>query len=393
MAGLDRNGFKRKTYDDLLTDLSNKARELFGENINLTPRSFFGIIIRLFAWALDLLWQLAEKVYNSGFMSKAEGIQLDRKAWEFGISRLTEQNAQGTIEIHGSPGYVVKEGTLFQTESEILFELSEDVTLDANGVGTGYIYCTEAGTKGNVAANTVVILSEPDENITSVTNPEPITGGRDRETDAEFVERYKQTLSGLGSTTTDSVRAELLKLNGVRAAVVIENDESTPDEEGRPPHSLSTYVLGGDPQEIAQTIFEKKAAGIRAYGTEQIEVLDMAGNPHTIGFSWVTEVPIAIQLTIKKNDSFPADGIQQIKTQIIKYIGGADADGTFYIGLNAGETVTVFKIIKQLDKIDGIDDAELLVGIKGETLGTENIPMGMTQVAQIYHEDIEVQVT
>lgn len=393
MAGLDKYGFKRKTYDDLFNDLSAKAQELLGENVNITPRSFFGIILRLYAWALDLIWQLAEKTYNSSFMSKAEGIQLDRKAWEFGITRLTEQNSQGTIEIHGTSGHIVEEGTLFETESGILFELSENVILDENGVGTGDIYCTEAGTKGNVAANTVVILSEPDENITSVTNPEPITGGRDRETDAEFVERYQQTLSGLGSTTTDSVRAELLKLNGVRAAVVIENDESTPDEEGRPPHSLSTYVLGGNPQEIAQTIFNKKAAGIRAYGTEQIEVLDIAGNPHTIGFSWVTEVPIAIQLTIKKNDSFPADGIQQIKTQIIKYIGGADADGTFYIGLNAGETVTVFKIIKQLDKIDGIDDAELLVGIKGETLGTENIPMGMTQVAQISHEDIEVQVT
>ena len=393
MAGLDRNGFKRKTYDDLLTDLSNKARQLFGENINLTPRSFFGIIIRLFAWALDLIWQLAEKTYNSSFMSKAEGIQLDRKAWEFGISRLTEQNAQGTIEIRGNSGYVVEEGTLFETESGILFELTEDVTLNENGVGTGYIYCTEAGTKGNVAANTVVILSEPDENITSVTNPEPITGGRDRETDAEFVDRYQQTLPGLGSTNTDSVRGELLKLNGVRAAVVIENDESTPDEEGRPPHSISAYVLGGNPDEIAQAIFKKKAGGIKTHGTEEIQVLDMAGNPHTVRFSWVTEVPIEIQLTIKKNDSFPADGIQQIKTQIIKYIGGADADGTFYIGLNAGETVTVFKIIKQLDKIDGIDDAELLVGIKGETLGTENIPMGMTQVAQISHEDIEVQVT
>jgi uncharacterized phage protein gp47/JayE len=389
---LDRNGFKRKRYSDLVDDMTLKAKELFGEDINVSERSFLGIIIRLFAWFLAIMWEIAEKVYNSGYMHKAEGIQMDRKAWEFGITRLQEAHAQGTIEIHGTPGFVVEEGTLFETESGILFELAGDVTLDENGLGTGDIVCTEPGTKGNVAANTITIVSNPNENITSVTNPEPVTGGRERETDAEFLERYQQTLSGLGSNNTDSIRAELLKLNGVRAAVVIENDESTPDEAGRPPHSISAYVLGGDPQEIAQAIFKKKAGGIKTHGTEQVQVLDMAGYPHTIRFSWVTEVPIAIQATIHKNSSFPVDGVQQIKTQFIKYIGGEDADGTFYTGLNAGEPVVVFKLLKQLDGIEGIDDVELLVGIKGQTLGTENIPIDFTQVAQISHTDIEVQV-
>lgn len=369
-----------------------KTKELFGEDINVTERSFLGILIRIFAWFLAIIWEVAEKTYNSGYMHKAEGIQLDRKAWEFGITRLQEQHAQGTIEIHGTPNYIVEEGTLFETENGVLFELVAEVTLDDSGVGTGDIVCTEVGTKGNVAANTITIISNPDENITSVTNPSPTTGGRERETDAEFLERYQQTLSGLGSTSTDSIRAELLKLNGVRAAVVIENTKSTPDEAGRPPKSISTYVLGGDENEIAQVIFHKKAAGIQAYGTEQVQVLDMAGYPHTIGFSWATEVPMAIQLTIQKNERFPADGIQQVKTELIKYIGGTDADGTSYTGLNMGEAVIFSKLINRVYKIDGIDDVELLVGVKGQTLGTSNVTMDITEVAQISHADIEVQV-
>jgi uncharacterized phage protein gp47/JayE len=389
---LDRNGFKRKRYSDLVDDMTLKAKELFGEDINVTERSFLGIVIRLAAWFLAILWEVAEKVYNSGYMHKAEGIQMDRKAWEFGIARLQEQHAQGTIEIRGSPGYVVEEGTLFETQNGILFELIEDVTLDENGVGTGAIVCTEPGTKGNVPANTITIVSNPNENITSVTNPEPTEDGRERETDAEFLNRYQQTLSGLGSSNTDAIRGELLKLNGVRAAIVIENYKSTPDEAGRPPNSVSTYVLGGDPQEIAQAIFKKKAAGIEAYGTVQVEVLDIAGYPHTIGFTPATEVPIAIQLTIHKNERFPSDGIQQVKTELIKYIGGEDADGTFYVGLNMGETVVFSKLITQVYKIDGINDIELLVGIKGQTLGTSNITLNIDQVAQISHEDIEVQV-
>jgi len=373
-------------------DMTLKAKELFGEDTNLSEKSFLGILIRLYAWFLAIIWEVAEKVYNSGYMHKAEGIQLDRKAWEFGITRLQEQHAQGTIEIHGTPGFVVEEGTLFETDKGILFELVADVTLDENGVGTGDIVCTEPGTKGNVAANTITIVSNPNENITSVTNPSPTTGGRERETDAEFLERYQQTLSGLGSTSTDSIRAELLKLNGVRAAVVIENTQSTPDTAGRPPKSISTYVLGGNANEIAQVIFQKKAAGIEAYGTEQVQVYDLAGYPHTIGFSWATEVPIAIQLTIQKNDRFPSDGVQQVKTELIKYIGGEDADGTFYTGLNMGEAVVFSKLINQVYKVDGVDDVQLLVGAKGQTLGTSNVTTDITEVAQISHADIEVQV-
>lgn len=389
---LDRNGFKRKRYSDLVEDMTLKAKELFGEDTNLSEKSFLGILIRLFAWFLAIIWEVAEKVYNSGYMHKAEGIQLDRKAWEFGITRLQEQHAQGTIEIHGTPGFVIEEGTLFETDKGILFELVADVTLDENGVGTGDIVCTEPGTKGNVAANTITIVSNPNENITSVTNPEPTTGGRERETDAEFLERYQQTLSGLGSSNTDSIRAELLKLNGVRAAVVIENTKSTPDEAGRPAKSISTYVLGGDPQEIAQAIFKKKAGGIEAYGTEQVEVLDMAGNPHTIGFTPATEVPIAIKLTIRKNEQFPVDGVQKVKTELVKYIGGKDEDGTFYIGLNMGKSVIFTKLIDRVYEIEGIDDVDLLVGIKGQTLGTSNININIDQVAQISHADIEVKV-
>ncbi|WPZ17782.1 baseplate J/gp47 family protein [Geobacillus subterraneus] len=389
---LDATGFKRKRYSDLIDDMTLKAKDLFGEDIDVSEKSFLGILIRLFAWFLAMIWEVAEKVYNSGYMHKAEGIQLDRKAWEFGITRLQEQHAQGTIEIHGTPGFVVEEGTLFETDKGILFELASDVTLDENGVGVGNIFCTEAGTKGNVAANAITMVSNPNENIISVTNPLPTSGGRERETDAEFFERYQQTLAGLGSTSTDSIRAELLKLNGVRAAVVIENTGSVPDEAGRPPKSISAYVLGGDANEIARVIFSKKAAGIEAYGTEQVQVYDVAGYPHTIGFSRATEVPIAIQLTVKKNERFPADGIQQVKTEFIKYIGGTDEDGTSYTGLNMGEDVVFSKLINQVYRIDGVDDVQLLVGIKGEALGTSNIAIDITEVAQISHADIEVQV-
>lgn len=72
---LDEHGFKRKTYDELLTDMESKAKELFGEDINLSSHSALGVFLRIIAWFMALIHELAERVYNSGFISSADGVQ------------------------------------------------------------------------------------------------------------------------------------------------------------------------------------------------------------------------------------------------------------------------------------------------------------------------------
>lgn len=387
---LDENGFSRKTYSDLKEEMEAKARELFGDNINLSPRSFLGILIMLFAWFLAQIWQIAEKVYNSRFISKSEGIQLDRKAWEFGITRFQDKAASGPFEIRGTPGHFIEQGRQFETPSGVIFNLYEDVTLDDTGYALGKVICTEVGTIGNVAANTITILSSTDADITSVTNPEALTDGRLRETDADFKARYKEIIPGLGSSNVDAIRAQLLQVDGVRAAIVIENDKNVADEEGRPSKSVSSYVLGGEDKAIAEAIFQKKVGGIEAYGSTQVEVLDLGGNPHEIGFSRATIIPLSVQISIKKNDAFPSDGEEQIKTKLIKYVGGETSDGSHLIGLNMGENVIYKKLNTVVDSIIGIDDFDLFIGKKGETLGEENIIINRNEVAQLSYADIEV---
>lgn len=387
---LDENGFSRKTYSDLKDEMEAKAKELFGDNVNLSPRSFLGILIMLFAWFLSQIWSIAEKVYNSRFISKSEGIQLDRKAWEFGIERFQNKEATGQIEIRGTPGHTVEQGRQFETPSGVLFNLYEDVMLDENGYALGQVICTEVGPVGNVPANTITILSSTDADIISVTNPEPLTNGRLRESDADFKARYKQIIPGLGSSNVDAIRAQILQVDGVRAAIVIENNKYVEDDEGRPPKSVSAYVLGGDDQKIAEAIFQKKVGGIEAYGSTQVEVLDLSGNTHTIGFSRAITVPLSIQISIKKNDAFPSNGDEQIKTKLIKYVGGETSDGSFQIGLNMGDDVIYKKLSTAVDSIGGIDDFDLFIGRKGEALGEENIIINRNEVAQLSYADIEV---
>jgi len=86
--GLTERGFLRPSYADLLDAFEVKAKELFGSTVNLSVRSPLGIFLRIFAWFAGLTWQLAEDVYNSGFIDTAAGVSLARLGAFIGIRVL-----------------------------------------------------------------------------------------------------------------------------------------------------------------------------------------------------------------------------------------------------------------------------------------------------------------
>ncbi|OJF16364.1 MAG: hypothetical protein A6D91_11920 [Bacillaceae bacterium G1] len=233
--GLTPKGFKRKQYSDIIEEMELRARELFGENINLSERSFLGLLIRLFAWFLSIVWQLAEKVYYAAYPDTAEGASLDYLGPYAGIRRRDAQRATGKILITGTPGYTVQAGFLVSTSQDVFFETTEDVTLDTNGKATAPIRAVEPGASGNVPAGAITEIVTPDPRVESVINPERTAGGRERETDAEFRARYFLSAEGRGAATLLAIRSALLQVDGVRAADVVENYRMTPDEAGRPP--------------------------------------------------------------------------------------------------------------------------------------------------------------
>ena len=387
---LDAKGFKRPTYAEIFAEMETEAKARFGENVNTSERSFLGILLRLFAWFLSKVWQATENSYYGAYVNTAEGVQLDRLGPYVGIRRKLATWASGTIQLIGTPGHTEPAGFRVETPTGVVFETVEDITLDATGIGTGEIRALEPGTIGNVAAETITVITNPNANITSCTNPAPTSGGQNKETDQEFRERFALSVSGGGAATIDSIRSALLRTPGVRAAVVIENNSITTDAAGRPPKSFEAYVLGGDPQDIGQTILDTKAAGIESYGSESVEVLDISGNPHTIRFSYAEEVPIHVRVMVRKNNQYPVDGDTQVRSAIVRYIGGEDYDGQLYVGLNMGDDVIHSRMVATVYKVAGIEDATVELSTDGTSWTQANISVDQHKVAQTSHTIIEV---
>jgi uncharacterized phage protein gp47/JayE len=387
---LDKYGFKRKNYSELQSELELRSKELFGEDTNLSEYSPIGIFIRLFSWFLSKTWELAEKVYNSAYITRAEGVQLDRLTAFFNTSRNPEQYATTEISLTGTPNVTIFEGARFETDSGIDFALTENVILDGNGLGTGMVVSLTPGIIGNVSAGAITIQSEPSADILEVTNIEAAEGGRDVETDAELLERLKASGASTGSGTPDAIVSEVLGVPGVRAANISVNNEST-SVNGQPPHSNAVYVLDGDGQSIANALY-KHYVGLQFYGTQSYTVKDISGNNHTISFTPATQVNIFSNVILTTDNTFPSDGVTLVKDAIVKVVGGTANDGTLYAGLNMGADVIYSKILAAVMSTQGVNDATLTIGKAAGTQSAANITINTSEVAQINVANISVTV-
>ncbi len=396
--GLGPDGFTRKKYADIVADMEARARNLFGENVNLSERSPLGIFIKIIAWSIALLWELAEAVYYSAFIDTSEGTSLDYACKYAGIARKPAKKASVTpsgdpayVKFTGDAGTTVAQGKRVATEDGVEFETLEEVTLDAAGEAYPKVQAVEAGEQGNVPANTITVIINPQAGLSSVTNPEEITGGQDEETDAELRQRYYDSLAKGGSSTVESIKAALLEVDGVKDVVINENDTiNTVD--GIPPKSFEVLVYGGTDNDVAQAIFNSKSAGIQSYGSTTVDITDSMGKVHTIGFTRPIFKDIYVDVTLTTNENFPVDGKTQVQTEIIKYIGGTDANAEAHDGLGLGEDVIHYKVIAACSNVPGITDLTVQIGFAADALGTANLAIASNEVAQTNTTKVTVTV-
>ncbi|WP_281998686.1 baseplate J/gp47 family protein [Priestia flexa] len=363
---LDKNGFKRKTYQELKSDMEEKFKEGFGADINLSARSPLGILLMIFAWFLSLVWELAERVYNSAFVSKATGVQLDRLGPYIGISRNGSTRAYGEIRIKGTPGHVVEAGNQFKTERDVVFDLTDNVEIGSDTYGIGPVECTIAGEIGNIGANEITVIVNPSDKVEAVTNLEATSGGEEEETDSEFRKRYFQS----GSQGT-SLIDEVLEVPGVRYALINQNVYGT-EHNGIPPHAIAPFVFGGNDLDVAAAIFRKKAGGIQSFGTTIVDITDSQGIIHSIGFSRPIFVDIYVKVKVTPGDAFPSNGKSLLQQTIVDYLSN----------LSIGDDVVLSKLIRITSVIEGIDDLEILLSTDGISYNVQNIAIGTDSVAR-----------
>lgn len=372
-------GFERLSFDDVLNLQIERAKLLFGDDIDTSEQSTFGKILRLYCLDAAENQELAEGVYLSAFPHSASGVSLDRLCPFVGITRNAADYAQHTITIKGKAGTTVPMGFLVSA-GDVVFHTLNVYTVGDDGTVTVTVECNEAGTIGNVAVGDITDIVNPIADITSITHTAIAKYAQDEETDYELRNRFTQALSG-GSGTLDSIRGAVLRVQGVESALIIENSTGA-TVNGIAPHSFICYVLApkSAKQDIAKAIFSKKPIGIATSGTETAIVKDVGGGDHEIKFSWTEEVNVYVKCTVIISENFSIEKEQEIKDNIVKKLA------TY----TNGQIVTATSLYSAI-YIDGVTDVTSLeISSNGTTYGTTAISIANNQVARTSADNITV---
>ncbi len=264
-----------------------------------------------------------------------------------GVFRHPAVPATGTVVFMGQPETVIPAGFVALTEATgsfpaIEFQTKERVQIGEDGTVTVAAECLESGTIGNVAANTITLLSEPINDLTSVINPEPFTGGTEMEDDDSFRERilaaYDEPLSGAKKDYERWAK----EVPGVGAVYVI------PLWTG--PGTVKVLIMDSNGQPANEDLIAAVQNHIAPDG-------NLGGGLAPIGADVTVDAPevfavdIAFSLFLK--DGYDAETVvENIKARLRDFMAGFELN----TGDRPPERITSTKVGHEILSVDGVAD-------------------------------------
>lgn len=371
---LTETGFQRRTFDEILTAKIQKARELFGEDIDTSELTPLGKYIRINAYDQSLTEEEAENIYYSISPTTATGQSLDRACWRVGISRNPATAAEYVVTVIGDVGTEIPLGFLVGTESGLNYYSVSEATIGDTGTVDIIVSCVEAGEVGNVAATDITKIINPVANITSVQGLKQTEVGEEVESDYALRIRYSAAREGLGSCSAAAIRAALMRVPTVESVSIATNETNEVDASGRPANSFECFVAGGEDyeDEIAATIFDKKPIGVKTYGSITKTVTDEGGYTHDVNFSHTSGVSVFVRITINTDSEYSDTSAQEIKNNLREQINN----------LAVGKSVIVSTLYAPIHAVSGVSEiTELKLSDDEQTWLTKNIAIDTYQKA------------
>lgn len=381
---ITEQGYTRRTYQEILDDKIEKARELFGEDIDTSDLTPLGKYIRINAYDQAETEETAEMIYYAIFPQTAIGTGLDRLCTFVNITRNQATAALYKVKITGTAGETVPLGFLVGTESELQYYNTVDTVIGEDGTAEIVAECTTAGVIGNVMPSDICVIVNPDANVSAVQGIACIASGDDTESDTDLRARFMASRAGLGSCNEQSLISSLMRIDGVTSVAVVVNDTNDTDASGRPPHSFECYVSGGETKhdDIAEAIYEKKPIGIKTCGNIAHTIKDDGGYDRVINFSHTTYIDVRVKAVIKTDSTYQESGDLNIYNNVASYING----------LGVGVSVILSALYGKIHAVTGVKEVtEILLSTDGGgTYSANNVNVNTYESARCVSVDIEV---
>lgn len=299
----------RKSKNDLYLSLQNRLQE-----IGIAYTSVDSIANILNEFITDEISFLADE-FNAKLsdldLSSASGNALDEIAYNmYGLTRkqskaasaannLKFTNSSETETITIPEGVLISAGSRF-SDSGVVYETTEEITLQPNSEVYVNIIATEAGSSFNVESNTLVNHNFSNVNI-SCLNEFAILNGRDTENDNDFRNRALRYLNALTSNNLEFLNLSLLDVPGVTNVRLVQGYAGL--------GTMSAFVLGQGNSVNAEVL---RVARNRAE--------EIASPGERIFIEEGESVVVDIDLRLINNNAYSTSEIDNLKFEIKKLI-------------------------------------------------------------------------
>ena len=444
--GVTQRGFRRPGIDVLYEVAVREAEQRLGRELVAPTSAELQYVEMLVVWT-ETYFETLEALYYAGYYGHAVGEQLDAVLELVGFERLHRREATGEVTMFASTDggnaedVTINAGTRVATEQNevtpaIIFVVSEPTTLPAGQEQVDRVPIRAAdplsprfdlsdeqiGVETNVDAHEITRLLDPISGIDgTVDNPLPTGGageradgslydfvsGRDRETDAAFRRRYENSLGIGGRATIDAIEAAIRRAGDgsiVESVEVYEQLPITQDPDGtysgrqiKPVVALEDDTAANRAA-VAQAVYDTRAAGIQSVGAANLAATQNDGGTYStgLGFDVASEVPVYVDAEVVVLDSFPTEGVERLRAEIIETIGGVTPAGQRVLGGDIGENVYYHQIIGDVmdDTVPGVLDYSYVhIGRTPDPTGESNIPVGRDELARTATDRITITTT
>jgi uncharacterized phage protein gp47/JayE len=391
--GLTAFGFWRKPLERIVVELEEDLRAVLGAELN-TKSGPVHQIIGTFASPLAEQWELLEQAAAAIDRNAAGGALLDALGTLTGTLREAATPSTVTLTLTLSGATTVPAGSVVSRAGDptIRFVTLADVVVGAAGTETVAAEGESAG-PFEAPAGTLTVIETPVSGWASVTNALDATLGTDEESDETYRARQVAELEASGAGTIDTIRARVLRVDGVIDCLAYENRTDVTDGDGRPPYSFEVVIWDGvgtdaDDQEIANVIWATQPATGRSYGTTSQAVTDEAGGAQAVRFSRVTKQNAYLEIQL---DASTAAGWDAGYEALIKSALATWGD----VNLGVGDDVIRSRFYEVIHAVSPsiVNVTAILTGWTASPLTAADLTVGVREVADLDTSRIVVTTT
>lgn len=334
------NGFIAPAEPDILLAVKEEINAAFGGELNMADETPQGQLAVSQAAAIGNAYDLFVNLTQMFDPAYSYGRYQDALARLYFLERIPSRSTVVQATCIGLVGVAIPANSLAMDTTGNIYASLSDAVIGSDGTASVPFGCTLSGPIP-CPANTLNVIYQAIVGWDSINNPGEGVLGRKAESRQDFEARRYASVANNSVGMLASIRGKVLQLDGVLDCYVTENVENSPQTVNGVtlnPKSLYVAVVGGDDDEVAQTIWRKKSPGCSYNGNTAVTVYDTNSGyqpplpAYSVAFERPASLPIIFKIDIQNNPLILANSTELVQAAIIAAFAGSDGGARAAIG-------------------------------------------------------------